>query len=181
MTRIPQITDRDDVPPDKRHIFDEILESRGRLSGPFPSLLNSPEVAGRVAHLGAYVRFESALSPQDRELAIITAAREFDCAYVWSAHAAMARQAGVREEAIAVIGNRSALDSLSDDEGLVVQYGRELLRDHKVTDATFESAKARYGDQGITELTTAIGYYGMLSCVVNAFGLEPGPDATPLP
>ena len=181
MARIPQITDRNDVPPDKRHIFDEIIESRGRLSGPFPVLLNSPEVAGRVAHLGAYVRFESALSPQDRELAIITAAREFDCAYVWSAHAAIARQAGVREEAIEVIGNRSALDTLSEAEGIVVQYGRELLRDHKVSDATFESAKARYRDQGITELTTAIGYYGMLSCIVNAFGLEPGPDATPLP
>ena len=93
----------------------------------------------------------------------------------------MARQAGVREEAIEVIGNRSPLGSLSEDEGIVVQYGRELLRDHKVSDATFETAKARYGDQGLTDLTAAIGYYGMLSCVVNAFGLEPGPDATPLP
>ena len=181
MARIPQITDRDDVTPGKRHIFDEIIESRGRLSGPFPVLLNSPEVAGRVANLGAYLRFESDLSPEARELGIITAAREFDCAYVWSAHAALARQAGVREEAIEVIGNRSALDSLSEDEAVVVRYGRELLRDHKVSDAAFESAQARFGDQGLTDLTAAIGYYGMLSCVVNAFGLEPGPDATPLP
>ena len=181
MPRIPQITARDDVPADKRHIFDEIIESRGRLSGPFPVLLNSPEVAGRVAHLGAYIRFESDLPPTDRELAIITAAREFDCAYVWSAHVALARQAGVREEAIEVIGSRSGVDSLTEDEAVVVRYGRELLRDHKVSDAAYESAKTRYGNQGLTELTAAIGYYGMLSCVVNAFGLEPGPYATPLP
>ena len=90
MARIRQITAKDEVPADKHDIFDSIATSRGRVSGPFSVLLNSPEVAGRAAHLGAYIRFESTLSPADRELAIITTSREFDCGYEWSAHATLA-------------------------------------------------------------------------------------------
>ena len=127
MARIPQITAREDVPEDKRHIFDAIAASRGRVPGLFSVLLNSPEVAGRVAHLGSYVRAESTLSPPHRELVIITTAREFDCDYVWADHEPLARQAGVREEAIQVVANRGALESLTEDEGIIVRYGRELL------------------------------------------------------
>ena len=103
MTRITQITERSQVDSDKQHVFDSIATSRGRVSGPFSVLLNSPEVAGRAAHLGSYIRFESTLTPSQRELAIITTAREFDCAYEWAAHATLAQEAGVREAAIETI------------------------------------------------------------------------------
>ena len=81
MARLPQITTRDDVAPDHRHIVDGIADSRGRISGPFAMLLHSPEIAGRAAHLGAYIRFNSILDPALRELAIITSTREFDSDY----------------------------------------------------------------------------------------------------
>ena len=77
MARIPQITQRGEVSEDMARHFDSIASSRGRVSGPFSVLLNSPEVAGRAAHLGAYIRFESTLAPAVRELAIITTSREF--------------------------------------------------------------------------------------------------------
>ena len=181
MARVPEITARDSVPSDKRHIFDEIAGSRGTVRGPFAVLLNSPEVAGRAAHLGTYIRFESILSPAERELAIITTSRAFDCQYEWSAHAILAREAGVREEAIEVVANRGALDSLTKDEALVVGYTREVLRDHRVTDETFAAARARFGDQGVTELTATVGYYSMLACALNAFEVTPAPDTPRLP
>ena len=79
MPRVPRIQQRSDVPAEAAHHFDSIASSRGRVSGPFSVLLNSPEVAGRAAHLGAYIRFESTLDPDIKELAIITTSREFDC------------------------------------------------------------------------------------------------------
>ena len=181
MARIRQITTKDEVPADKHAIFDAIATSRGRVSGPFSVLLNSPEVAGRAAHLGAYIRFESTLSPADRELAIITTSREFDCGYEWSAHATLAKEAGVRDEAIDVVANRGDLGALTADEALIVRYGRELFRDHRVSDATFAAAKERFGEQGITELTATMGYYGMLACALNAFEVEPAPGTPALP
>ena len=181
MSRLHQITTRDEIPPGKRHIYDAIIESRGRVSGPFAMLLHSPEVAGRVAHLGAYIRFQSTLSPQDRELAIITTSREFDCDYEWSAHAILAREAGVREEAVEVVANRDALQPLTQDEALVIQYGRELLREHRVSEETFRATRDQFGDQGVIELTATLGYYAMLACVLNAFEVEPAPDTPRLP
>jgi 4-carboxymuconolactone decarboxylase len=181
MPRLREITSRTELPQDKQHIFDSIAESRGRVWFPFSLLLNSPEVAGRVAHLGSYLRFESVLSPAHREIAILTAARESDCAFEWAAHARLGAEAGVRSEAVDVIGRRGPLSALKDEETLIVGYGRELLRDHRVSEATFEAARARYGDQGVTELTAIMGYYTMLACALNAFQAEPPPDWARLP
>ncbi len=181
MARITQITERNQVDDDKQHIFDSIATSRGRVSGPFSVLLNSPEVAGRAAHLGAYIRFESTLTPDQRELAIITTAREFDCAYEWAAHATLARDAGVRESAIEIIANGGELSDLTEDEALIVGYGREILRDHRVSEDTFAAAKSQFGEQGVTELTATYGYYGMLACALNAFEVSPSSDMPQLP
>ena len=93
MARVPEISSKDELPADKQHIFDEIAGSRGRVSGPHAVLLNSPEVAGRIAHAGTYIRFESTLAPDIRELAIITTAQQFECNYEWSAHERLAREA----------------------------------------------------------------------------------------
>ena len=181
MPRITQITERSQVDADKHHIFDSIATSRGRVSGPFSVLLNSPEIAGRAAHLGSYIRFESTLTPIQRELAIITTAREFDCAFEWAAHATLARDAGVRETAIQTVANGGELSELTDDEALIVGYGREILRNHRVSDDTFAAAKAKFGEQGVTELTATYGYYGMLACALNAFEVQPSPDMPQLP
>ena len=180
-TRIPYITDREDVPEGQRHHYDSIDESRDGVRGPFCVLLNSPEVAGRAGHLGAYIRYESELPGPERELTIITTAREFDCAYEWAAHEPIARAEGVREEAIEVVATRASADELADAEQTVVRYARELLRDHEVSDATYEAARDRFGDRGVTELTATVGYYSMLACVLNAFEVRPGEDAPALP
>ena len=181
MARVHQISTRDEIPADKGHIFDSIVGSRGRVSGPFSVLLHSPEVAGRAAHLGAYIRFESTLSAGQRELAIISAAREFDCDYEWGAHEKLAREAGVRDEAIQAVANNSDLGSLSDEESLIVQYARDLLREHRVSASTFDAAMSLLGEQGVTDLTATIGYYGMLACALNAFEVQPTADMPKLP
>ena len=171
--RVPGITEREEIPDGYRHNFDLIEESRGQVSGPFPVLLHSPEVGGRVGHLGTYIRFESRLSGRERELAILTTAREFDCAYEWAVHEPLAREAGVRDEALEVVADRRSVDSLPDTEALVVRYGRTLLRDHEVPEVLFHAVKDRFGIQGITDLTATIGYYGLLACVLNAFDVTP--------
>ena len=180
-TRVPYLTDREDVPESGHESYDSIAESRGGVRGPFAVLLNSPEVAGRIGHLGAYVRYESGLPDAVRELAIITTAREFDCAYEWAAHEPIAREAGVRDEAIDVVADREAPDDLTETEALVVNYGRHLLGDHSVPDALFEDARAEFGVEGVVELTATMGYYNMIACVLNAFEVTPGEGSSELP
>jgi 4-carboxymuconolactone decarboxylase len=180
-TRVPYLTEREQVSKLGRESYDSIVESRGRISGPFAVLLNSPELAGRVAHAGAYVRFESRLSGTVRELAILTTAREFDCAYEWAAHEPIAREEGVSEQAIETVADRGSPDGLTGTEALVVRYGRHLFGDHAIPDPLFEEAKAEFGVRGVVELTGTMGYYSMIACVLNAAEVTPGEGSPELP
>jgi len=103
MARLTPITSKDQVPANDHAIVDAIVGSRGALQGPFSIFLHSPELAGRVAHLGAFVRFEGSLDMRVRVLAAMTAAREFDAVYVWGAQTGSARRQGVPEATITAI------------------------------------------------------------------------------
>jgi 4-carboxymuconolactone decarboxylase len=176
MARLPHITGKEQVAAENHATFDSIIASRGAVQGPFTMFLHSPEVAGRVAHLGAYVRFEGALDMKVRVLAAMTVAREFEAMYVWGAQTGGARRLGVPETTIAAIrDNRS--DSIAAEDADIVDFTRQLLRRHRVEEGLFKKMQARLGNDALIQLTTAIGYYTLLGMTVNACELEPAPGA----
>jgi 4-carboxymuconolactone decarboxylase len=173
MPRIPLIARADEVPPAHRDVWARIAKSRGSVVGPFAALLHSPVLADRTAELGAYIRFDSTLSPIDRELVILSVARIFDCRFEWAYHVREARKAGVRAETIAAIRERRAPAGLGEDEAAIVGYVSQLLVGHRTDEATIAALRARLGVQGVVELTATIGYYAMLACTLNAFDVRP--------
>jgi 4-carboxymuconolactone decarboxylase len=176
MARLPLITSKDQLAPEHHPIADAIIESRGSLQGPFSVVLHSPELAERMAHLGAYVRFEGSLDMRVRVLAAMTVAREFEAAYVWGAQTGIARQRGVAETTIAAIReNRS--DGVPPMDLAVIEFTRALLRDHRVSEAAAAAMRERLGDDEFIQLTGAIGYYSMLAMTVNAAEMAPAPGA----
>src|SRR5258705_7613878 len=103
MARLTRITSKNQVPAKDHAIVDGIVASRGALQGPFTMFLHSPELAGRLAHLGAYVRFEGSLHMRLRVLAAMTVARELDAVYVWGVQTGGARRLGVPDSTITSI------------------------------------------------------------------------------
>jgi 4-carboxymuconolactone decarboxylase len=170
--RVP-LVDKERATPAQLAVWDRIAQSRGRVAGPFAVLLHSPELARRIAETGHYVRFEGPLTQAERELAIITVARVFDAQYEWAAHAVLARKAGVRDEVIAAIRERRAPAGLTPAEAQVFAYANGLLREHRVSDEAFAALQKRFGLEGLVDLTATIGYYAMIACALNAFGIEP--------
>src|SRR3972149_5618931 len=173
MPRLPEVLDRASLPEEKREIFDYLVKTRGGVRIPFSVVLNNPEVTYRVAHVGTYVRFESSLPEGTRGLAVLTAAQERDVAFEWAAHVRGAREVGISEAAVEAIANDRGLEGLDDEEALPVRFARELLRDKRVSDATFDAARVRPGDAGVIDLTATVGYYAMLGCLLNALEIEP--------
>ena len=176
MARLPSITSKDQVAAKDRETFDSIVASRGAVQGPFTMFLHSPEVAGRVAHLGAYVRFEGSLDMKVRVLGAMTVAREFEAMYVWGAQTGGARRLGVSEETIAAIRDNHSR-GVAPEDAQVVDFTRQMLRKHRVDDATFKATQSRFGNDELIQLTTAIGYYTLLSMTVTASELEPASGA----
>lgn len=171
MARLTPITSKDQVPDKDHAIVDAIVGSRGSLQGPFSMFLYSPELAGRVAHLGAFVRFEGSLDMRVRVLAAMTAAREFDAVYVWGAQTGSARHQGVPETTIRAIREKHTR-GVPPEDAQIIDFTVQLIRNHRVDDATFKAMQARFGNDQLLQLTGTIGYYVMLAMTVNACELE---------
>jgi 4-carboxymuconolactone decarboxylase len=176
MPRLQPITSKEQVPEKYQAIVDDIAQSRGAIQGPFTMFLHCPELAGRVAHLGAFVRFKGSLDMRVRVLAAMTVAREFEAVYVWGAQTGGARRQDVAEATITAIRENHSR-GIPPEDAEIVGFTRQLLRRHRVDDASADSLRKRFGDQGFIELTGAIGYYSMLAMTVNACELEAAPNA----
>jgi len=176
MARLPPITSKEQVPAKDHANVDAITASRGAIQGPFTMFLHCPELAGRVAHLGAFVRFEGTLDMRVRVLAAMTVARAMEGAYVWAAQTASARRLGVPEATITAIRENHSR-GVSPEDAEIIDFTQQLLRKHRV-DATSASAlQKRFGNDGFIQLTGAIGYYSLLAMTVNACELEAAPNA----
>jgi len=176
MARLPSITSKAQVAPQDHAIFDSIVASRGAVQGPFTMFLHCPELAGRLANLGAFVRFEGSLDMRVRVLAAMTVAREFEALYVWGAQTGSARRQGVPESTITAI-RENHTRGVPPEDAQIIEATQQLLRRHRLDDATAQALRARFGDDGFIQLTGAIGYYSMLCMTVNACELEAGAGA----
>ena len=174
MARLKPITSKDQVADKDQAVFDSIVQSRGAVQGPFTMFLHSPELAGRLAHLGAYVRFEGSLDMRVRVLAAMAVAREFEAIYVWGAQTGLARKLGVPEATITAIREQHSR-GLPAEDAQIVDFTRDVLRKHRVADASFKAMQTRFGNDELIQLTSAIGYYSMLAMTVNVFELDAAP------
>jgi 4-carboxymuconolactone decarboxylase len=165
--------EREDLPAEHRHIYDDITGSRGRVQPNFKALLNNPLATARMAALGGYVRFETPLPPRVKMLAVLATARENEGDYVWTANLPQAQNAGVDEATIQAIRERRAPQGLALEDALIVQFTLELLRQHRITDATYQVVQQRLGDAGVIDLLILIGYYGSLSHTLSALEVMP--------
>jgi len=173
MARIPLVT-REQVAEKEKPAYDAFMQSRaGRPNvGPYSLLAHMPEVAQRLEALRLYLRDEASLSPKLQELVMLSVAREMGCAFIWYAHAAPAKQAGVRADVVDSIRERRSPANLDPDEQAVVDFTRELLRDRKVSRASFEAATARFGQRGTMTLTNLIACYAVLAYNMNTYELD---------
>ena len=176
MARLKRITGKSDVSAEHHAIVDAVVKSRGAVQGPFTMLLHCPPLAEHVMNLGAYVRFEGQLDHRVRVLAAMTAARELDAVYVWGAQTGQARRQNVPEATITAIRGKHSR-GIPPEDAQIVDFTRDLIRKHRVDDATVKALRERFGDEQLIELTGTIGYYSMLAMTANACELEASPGA----
>ena len=142
------------------------------LVGPGSIFWHVPKAQQLVTALNQYLRNDSSLSNKVLELAKLVTARENDCMYVWNAHAAAPRAAGVPDAVVDALRDRKELPALAPDEAAVINYGQEFYRTHRVSRGAFQSAIEQFGKQGLIELTLTMGNYALIDIAVNSFDSE---------
>jgi len=123
---------------------------------------------------GAATRFNTSLPRKLNELAIIITARHWTSQFEWVAHHRAALQAGLSPAIADAIAEGRRPVGMQKDEEVVYNFCTELLNTKQVSDATFNAAKGAVGERGVVDLIGVMGWYNMVSMLLNV-------DRYPLP
>ena len=146
-----------------------ITDADGQLLGPFAIMLLSPDVGNAMQRVGATIRFGTALTGRERELAILTVAGALDSEFERLAHVPAARGLGLTEPQIdAALAGRAA-DSLSADEAIVARLALSMTVDRTLSDEDYCDGVEALGRPRLAELTWLVGYYSALALSLAVF------------
>lgn len=151
-----------------------LMDSDGRLEGPFNAMVVAPSVGGPLQELGAAIRYRTLLTDRAREVAILALAADARSDFEWYAHEPIARACGIADADIAAIREGGESAGLDETERLVLRATRTLVAERALGTALADECKDRLGPAGFVELVVLVGYYQALDLTLRAF-------RTPLP
>ena len=166
--RLPTIPPAQYTPEQQQAASDFETARHGKVFGPFEPLMHSPDVMTLSRSMGDYLRFKSAIGTTLSELVILVVAREWTQDFEWWYHYPIALKAGIPKEVADAIADGRCPAGMSADEEMIYDYTAELLKNKRVSDATFNRVSARFGDKGVVDLTGVAGYYTLLAMQLNA-------------
>ena len=193
MSRLPYLL-RDTFNEEQQKLFDRItggkrgkermpetfLSPEGGMKGPFNALFYSPVFGEAVQRLGEVVRFENAMPPPLRELAILVVAAKWHAQYEWLAHEKIARKEGLDQNVIASLKAGTLPDFTHPAEAVVYHFARALIDQQRVSDQHYAKAVELLGEAGVVELVILLGYYTLVSMSLNVFEVSvPDGETTP--
>lgn len=180
MARIPLVSP-DHLSETQRPVYERIFHGLGSpLVGPLRAVLHIPELADRWQNLGQYWQHHTLLTVVQKEIATLVTARRWNAQIAWFQHALRARKAGLDEAAIEAIRTGVAPVFSSAGDRAVYDYARELQMNGQVSEATYQATLAALGRDAIVDLTAVIGFYTMVSMMLNAHQI-PMLDNAPAP
>jgi len=143
--------------------------SDGALLGPFNPLLFSPVLA--TAQLGV-LRAEkvgTSLSRRIHEIVVLTVGSEWGADYELYAHSALAKIAGLSDIVIRELVSGQVPAFESEEDARAHAFARQLARNHRVDEETYERALQAFGQKGVVDLVMLVGLYFTVCAIINAF------------
>ncbi|MFJ4294118.1 carboxymuconolactone decarboxylase family protein [Cupriavidus sp. NPDC089707] len=140
----------------------ELVRSRAPLNL-YRILPNAPEAAIGLLTLGSAVLTKLALPPTLRELAILRVGALCNASYEIHQHRQVARAAGLPQAKIETALRPGSTEALEPHEALVIAFTDAVVRDVKAPEALYASVAQALGDQQTMELLVTIGYYMLVS------------------
>ncbi len=177
--RLPQLT-MDQLNDRQKSFADEILKvSANGITGPYNSMLRSPEMGERMFQLLDYLRFKTSIPIRLNEFAILIQARLWTSQVEWTTHSRLALKAGLSEAVIADLKQGKRPASMQPDEAAVYDFAMELSTKREVSDATYKRLREIFSEQQTVDLITLSGTYDTLAMMLKAEENDVAPGSTP--
>ncbi len=141
------------------------------LRGPSGLHLYSPQTVEAHNVMNQHLRFKC-FDAKTREVAILTVAREMDSRFEWAAHEPEALKEGVPAQIIDVIKQRKSTQGLDETNAAIIEFGRQIFHDHKVTPEAFARVKALFAPNKLVELVLLMGNYASTAALLCAFDMQ---------
>lgn len=171
MVRVPYVTDDDLEGPARVLVASHPINL-------YRALAHSPHALECFAELGRWIRFESALDPRQRELAILAVGVLAKSKYEFSHHVKIGMDFGLSDEDIVdvVKAANGEANSLSEVDREVVRAAREMTIDGAISSETFEALRLRYGNELLVDLTLVIAHYACVTRVLESLQIDVEPS-----
>ena len=155
VARVP-LLDEDDLDPADRDVLERPINL-------YRAAAHAPELARRYRELGRWFRYEGALDPRLRELAVLQVGFVAASPYEWSHHVHLGEQFGVSEEDVEAVvresrGETSALGPL---ERAALELARTLTLEGRVPDELWARLAAQLDHSELVELCGVVAFYNM--------------------
>ena len=131
------------------------------ISGPLAFAAYNVPVANALLDLHDAAVGAGTLDAHARELAIMVACRETNYTLEWNAHERAALNAGVSEDILAIVRDDEVLSGVPEADAVIIQFGRELLRDKQMSSDTFAAAVEHFGEHGAMDLVAVMSTYAV--------------------
>ena len=92
-----------------------------------------------------------------RELIRLVVAREMDAQFEWTLHEPVALREGLSPEIIDVIRYDRSLRGIPEPEAAIIQLGREIVREHRVSSETYARLSNYFGTGDLIQISELIG------------------------
>src|SRR5262245_51195012 len=184
LSRLPYIQ-RQNAAEGSQRLFETFIRNSNaptdQLTGPLAFAAYNPAVATALLDLHDGAVGKGTLNAHVRELAILVACRETNYNFEWNGHEPAAVKAGVDAKVIDVVRTNGALTGIDEADAAVIRFGREMLRDRKMSSATFAKAKQLFGDHGAMDLVAVMSTYAVSGFYAIAVDEHPAAGQASLP
>ncbi len=148
----------------------------GRLIGPFNIVLESPDLGGAFLQFQHAEEKMTSLTERVRQVVILSVGSVWKAPYELYAHAAVARTAGLPEEAVKALTTGEAATGLSSEEQMAQQFTRQLALERTVSRELFHQAKDVFGVRGLVDMVFLTGCYETVCSLLNTFAVPAPPQ-----
>lgn len=145
----------------------------GEVPEPFAVVAHHPRLlVANAVHEGMLQSASRRLPANVRDLAVFWTARTVGCSWCVDFGAMMQRLEGLDVDRLTDIDNYATSPRFTDDERAAIAYADAMTTDpHTVTDEQVADLRARFGDDGVIELTYQIGIENMRARMNSALGI----------
>jgi alkylhydroperoxidase family enzyme len=179
MARV-SIPSKDQVTDELRDVFQSMEQRGGQVLNIFKVMAHCPKVGKEFLGLGNAILFKGSLPPKLRELAILRVGDLAEATYEWTQHVPIGLGSGLTEQQIKALHQWKDSPLFGDQERAVLQYTDEVAQNFRVSEETFKAVRDFLTEEQVVELTTTIGYYGMVSRILEALEIELEENKQPL-